>query len=495
MRIYNTLEKEVQDIAEDTIGLYVCGPTVYDEPHIGHIRSAYAFDVFVKFLRGATGKKVIFVRNVTDVDDKIINKAVSELKNEGIEISAESLTEKTKEVTGKYLKMYHDVMADFGMLEPDQEPKATEHIQNIIDFIKELIKKDHAYESNGSVYFSVRKVNDYGKLSGQSIDAMEEGVRVEVGDDKKDPLDFALWKASKENEPFWESPWGNGRPGWHIECSVMCEKCLGENFLIHGGGLDLKFPHHENEIAQTKAAGKTQAKYWMHNGLLTINKQKMSKSLGNFITVEDFKKKYKDLDLLKLLFLFSHYRHDVDFTEDKIHQMHEAKAKIINFLRRADNSLKGFEKKEEDRNEQSVEWLNKRMKTKAFDMTYAFRSALEQDLNTPLALNRIFGGVEAGNKILSNTDLSYEDKLELLYLKEDIKEYTEKYFSLNMRYESKPSRSIYTLEDMESHISKRLQAKKNKDFAEADRIRNELLSNGIIIEDNKDGTTTWYVKD
>ena len=477
MQIYNSLTNNIEELTEEKIGIYVCGPTVYDVPHIGHVRSAYVFDIIVRFLRLAQEKEVFFVRNVTDVDDKIINKAVSQLKDEEKELTADTLKQRSEEVSIKYLKLYHDAMDELGLLRPDKEPKATEHIHDILSFVQILIDKDYAYESNGSVYFDIRKVKNYGVLSGQSLDAMQDGARVGVDVDKKDALDFALWKAAKENEPYWESPWGKGRPGWHIECSVMCEKCLGSNFLIHGGGLDLKFPHHENEIAQTKAAEKTQAKYWIHNGLLTIKKQKMAKSLGNFITLEDFKKKYKDLDLLKMLFLFSHYRNSVDFTEDKIHQMHEAKQKIINFLRRADNASSNFKCTIEKKREAFFD--NRKEK---------FFSAMGQDFNTALAMKEIFKDLEQGNKILAKEPLSDDDKLELCSIAELIRHLTESYFTLTMEYETAVT------DDVESLIKKRNETRKNKDFAESDRIRDELLSKGITLEDTKEGTT-WRKKD
>ena len=339
MRIYNSLTRKKEELKESKIGMYVCGPTVYDEPHIGHARSAYVFDVIVRYLR-FKNLNVTFVRNVTDIDDKIIDRA----RREPGEVELKS---KVKQVSEKYLKQYHEDMNSFGLIKPDKEPKATNTIKDMIAFIQVLIKKDFAYEVSGSVYFDVRKFKNYGKLSGQSMDQMEEGSRVTVDKNKKDPLDFALWKASKEDEPFWESPWGKGRPGWHIECSVMSTKFLGNNFLIHGGGLDLIFPHHENEIAQTICAGKKSAKYWIHNGLLTINGQKMAKSLGNFITIKDFITRYKNTDLLKMFFLSSHYRHPVDYAEEKIEEMKKAKQRGDEFLKKVDKAkslLKGNSK-------------------------------------------------------------------------------------------------------------------------------------------------------
>ncbi|MFA4854601.1 MAG: cysteine--tRNA ligase, partial [Candidatus Omnitrophota bacterium] len=273
--IYNSLSRKKEEfipLQPPEIKMYVCGPTVYDQPHIGHARSAYIFDVIRRYLI-YKGYKVTFARNVTDVDDKIIEKAREEYKGE-------DLNSAVQKVAKKYLDAYHEDMRQLGILEPDVEPKATEYVCEskpaMQKFIEELIKRGAAYVSGGDVYFDIRKAKDYGKLSNQATEKMEAGVRIAPGEKKKDPLDFALWKSAKVNEPSWDSPWGRGRPGWHIECSVMSSDILGDEFDIHGGGLDLIFPHHENEIAQSEGAGKKFARYWIHHGLLTINGQKMS---------------------------------------------------------------------------------------------------------------------------------------------------------------------------------------------------------------------------
>src|SRR4030042_354563 len=274
MKIYNSLTKTKNEIKEKKIGIYVCGPTVYDEPHIGHARSAYAFDIIVRYLL-FKGRKVRFVRNVTDIDDKIIDRA-------RIDPGAKALKDRVKEIATIYLKRYHEDMDLLGLRGPDAEPKATETIPDIIKFIKILMRKGFGYRTPGGVYFDVRNFKDYGRLSGQSPDQLEEGARVTVDKNKKDPLDFALWKSSKRDERSWPSPWGEGRPGWHIECSVMSTKYLGMGFDIHGGGRDLIFPHHENELAQAEGLnGGEFVRYWIHNGFVNINKEKMSKSLRN----------------------------------------------------------------------------------------------------------------------------------------------------------------------------------------------------------------------
>ncbi|MFH1398323.1 MAG: cysteine--tRNA ligase, partial [Candidatus Omnitrophota bacterium] len=309
--IYNSLtrkKEEFSSLKPQDVKMYVCGPTVYDQPHIGHARSAYIFDVIRGYLV-YRGYKVKFVRNVTDVDDKIIDKARKEFPDEDLNFAF-------KKVADKYLNSYHQALESLGIgRDQDKifEPKASDYIPKMITFIQSLITQQAAYVSGGDVYFDITKAKNYGKLSNQELDKMESGVRVSPAENKRNPLDFALWKSSKENGPSWDSPWGKGRPGWHIECSVMSSDILGDEFDIHGGGVDLIFPHHENEIAQSEGLGKKFARYWIHHGLLTINSQKMAKSLGNFITVRDFLDKHKNANLLKLLFLSTHYSHPVDY--------------------------------------------------------------------------------------------------------------------------------------------------------------------------------------
>jgi len=328
VKLYNTLTRSLEPftpLAPPDVTMYVCGPTVYDEPHIGHARSAYTFDVLRRYL-AHKGYRVKFVRNVTDVDDKIIQKAREEL-------GAGDLKTKCREVADRYLESYHKTLDRLGILPPDIEPKATEHVvpdpsnveatrkidASMTGFISQLITKNMAYPADGDVYFSVRKFTNYGRLSNRSIDELQAGGRVEPGEKKEDPLDFALWKAAKPDEPSWNSPWGPGRPGWHIECSVMSTAYLGDAFDIHGGGVDLVFPHHENEIAQAQAAGKPFAKYWVHNGLLMVNGEKMSKSLGNFITVERaLQDAFQEPDALKVFFLGAQYRSPMDYTQNNI---------------------------------------------------------------------------------------------------------------------------------------------------------------------------------
>ncbi|MFH1753766.1 MAG: cysteine--tRNA ligase, partial [Candidatus Omnitrophota bacterium] len=312
IKIYNSLTRKKEEfvpLKKGKVGIYGCGPTVYDEPHIGHARSAYTFDVIKNFFE-YRGYKVKLVRNVTDVDDKIIDKARGDLaKNPN---AKSDLITAAKEIATKYLGRYYEDMDALGIRRADFEPKATEYIGKMVKMIERLIEKGFAYAQGGDVYFDVNKFNGYGSLSGQSADNMKLGARVHPGEKKRDPMDFALWKSAKPEEPAWESPWGMGRSGWHIECSTMSMDLLGENFDIHAGGLDLIFPHHENEIAQSECySGKRFANYWIHNGLLTIDSEKMAKSLGNFISIKDILDRYHP-EILKLFFLSGHYRSPVD---------------------------------------------------------------------------------------------------------------------------------------------------------------------------------------
>lgn len=448
IKIYNTLTKKKEDfipIKKNHVGMYVCGPTVYDVPHIGHARSAYVFDIIRRYFI-YKGYKVKFVRNVTDIDDKIINKAKEEFREEDLNVAVKS-------VSDKYLKVYHDCMEKLGIMQPDAEPRAVKYIDKMKEFIKILIEREKAYESGGDVYFDVRKAGNYGKLSNQSFEMLESGARVAPGENKKDPLDFALWKASKEAEPSWPSPWGNGRPGWHIECSVMSSDILGDEFDIHGGGIDLVFPHHENEIAQSEGAGKKFARCWIHNGLLTINKEKMAKSLGNFITIEDILAKYP-ADVLKILFLQTHYSHPVDFSWEKMEEAKKAQERFKILFDKMDrlkaNSL-----------EPDID-----------SFRVKFESAMDDDFNTAEALAVLFELVTYINK-----HEAYQAKDLLLELGK----------TLGL-FETRKDADSSEKAEIENLINLRNMARKNKDFKEADRIRKELEEKGIILEDTKDGT-------
>ncbi len=473
MKIYNSLKRakeELKPIKEGYIGMYVCGPTVYDEPHIGHARSAYIFDVIRRYF-AYKGLKVKFVRNVTDVDDKIIEKARRETGN-GERVD---LKETTKEIAKKYLDAYHEDMAFLGIEDPAEEPKATEYIPKMVKFIALLIKRGCAYDVDGDVYFDIKKAANYGKLSKQSLDRMEVGARVAPGEKKRDPLDFALWKAVKEGEPSWPSPWGNGRPGWHIECSVMSSDILGEEFDIHGGGIDLIFPHHENEIAQSEGAGKKFARIWIHNGLLTINGEKMAKSLGNYITIKGFLAKHGDPDYLKLLYLSAHYRSPVDYTEEKILEAKKEKERIMILLARIDR-IEAHDAKRMAHDGHIALFRKK------------FEEAMDDDFNTPLALAAIFDIVTHTNKMIDDAGEDKSIIKELLGARDLILELTG---TLGVDLLKAKKEALGS--DMADKIEARNAARKAGDFKKADDIRRELSGRGIILEDTKDGTT-WRRK-
>ncbi|MCX5692377.1 MAG: cysteine--tRNA ligase [Candidatus Omnitrophica bacterium] len=462
IKIYNTLtrkKEEFKSMREGLVGMYVCGPTVYDAPHIGHARSAYAFDVIRRYFT-YKGYKVKFIRNVTDVDDKIIDKARQEFKEEDLNIAV-------KNVSDKYLKVYHDYMGKLGIAQPDREPKATEYINKMVDFIKALIQQGTAYQAGSDVYFDVRKANRYGKLSNQSFEMLESGARIAPGENKKDPLDFALWKSVKPDEPCWDSPWGKGRPGWHIECSVMSSDILGDEFDIHGGGIDLIFPHHENKIAQSEGAGKKFARYWIHNGLLTINKEKMAKSLGNFITIEDILSKYP-ADALKILFLQTHYSHPVDFSWEKMEEAKKARDRFYILLDKLEK-VKGEKRRAKDAD---VDAFKAR-----------FEESMDDDFNTAEALAVLFDLVTYINKNFSEL---YHAKDTLIELGKVLGLFESGKISGNSMESSGKA-------EIENLINLRIAARKNRDFKEADKIRKELEGKGIILEDTKDGTT-WRIK-
>lgn len=467
IRIYNSLSRQkepFETINKNKVRMYVCGPTVYDQAHIGHARSAYIFDVIRRYLN-YKGYDVTFVRNVTDVDDKIIDKAKKEFPEA-------DLKEAVRKVSDKYLASYHGDMGLLGIMPPDREPKATEYISKMVKFIEELIKRGVAYLSEGDVYFDIKKAKDYGKLSNQSLEKMEVGARIAPGEKKRGGLDFALWKAAKENEPSWPSPWGPGRPGWHIECSVMSSDILGDEFDIHGGGIDLIFPHHENEIAQSEGAGKRFARYWLHNGLLTINSEKMAKSLGNFITIKDFIEKYKDADLLKLLFLTTHYRHPVDYTGTKIEEMKNAKTRVSEFF--GDVGQMSEMKK--------MGLINRMKLADAAELEHKFVQAMDDDFNTSDAMGVIFDMVTLGNAYKLKDDIKSAK-----YIRDRISDLSIRIFGISF--------DVLELieEDIKKLIKERDEARLKKDYKKSDEIRKTLGEKGIILKDTKDGTV-WRRK-
>ncbi len=494
--IYNSLarkKEEFKPLSPAQAKMYVCGPTVYDEPHIGHARSAYIFDVIRRYLI-YKGYKVTFVRNVTDVDDKIIEKARNEYKGE-------DLNSAVKKVADKYLTAYHEALESLGIAtqSPDViEPKASEYIDKMIVFIKGLIDKGAAYQAGRDVYFDIAKAENYGKLSHQALDKMEAGARVAPLENKKNPLDFALWKSAKEGEPSWDSPYGKGRPGWHIECSVMSSDILGDEFDIHGGGLDLIFPHHENEIAQSEGAGKNFARIWMHHGLLTINGQKMAKSLGNFVTIKDFIAKYP-ADVLKLFFLQTHYSQPIDFTWERMEEKKSSLETIITFLEEVKNKEEGkdFAVKAVLKKSSSPEDLRKEINW----YRDHFEKSMDDDFNTPNAIAVLFEIVRTCNKVLYSTIYTKQ----YLPILKDAKEIIQQLgHILGISFILRKSVTITTdtfiisakisdpniiTEKQEQEIKGKLlereKARREKNYVLADTIRKELEENGIILEDKK----------
>lgn len=485
MRVYNTLTGKVEEfkpIEEGKVKIYACGVTVYDLCHIGHARSAVVFDVIVRYLR-YRGYEVTFVRNFTDIDDKIINRAQAE----GISWD---------EVARKYTEEYYRDMDRLGILRADIEPKATEHIREMIQIIQGLIEKGYAYtvdeEEGKSVYFSVEKFPEYGKLSKKKLDELLEGARVEVDPRKRSPFDFALWKASKAGEPWWDSPWGKGRPGWHIECTAMSMKYLGETFDIHGGGADLIFPHHENEIAQSEAyTGKPFAKYWIHNGFVTINKEKMSKSLGNVLNIRDLLELY-DAEALRLFLLSSHYRSPIEFNHESIREAELSLDRVYGTLMRVEdflrNKVTGGTKDSHDELRESLRNLRAR-----------FIEAMDDDFNTARALGVIFEFIKELNRALDRKPSSEDFSLLLETAKSELKELGQvlNLFARNpidwYRALLRTKKIDIDEEQILSLIDERTKARREKNWRRADEIRDFLSSKGIILEDKPEGTS-WKVK-
>ncbi len=458
LNIYNTLtrkKEEFKPLVAGKVGMYVCGMTVYDFCHIGHARAFIAFDLIVRYLRHKN-YDVNYVRNITDIDDKIINRAAQ---------NGEDFTV----LVDRMVQAQNDDFAKLGILPPDKEPRATGHIPEILSMIQKLIDKDFAYQGrDGDVYYRVRKFEGYGKLSGKIIEELESGSRVNVAQDKDDPLDFVLWKAAKPNEPSWKSPWGEGRPGWHIECSAMSSCCLGSNFDIHGGGPDLKFPHHENEIAQSEAAnGEAYANTWMHAGTLRIDGEKMSKSLGNFFTIRDVLKKY-DAEVIRFFLVSVQYRSEVNYSQEGLNDAQVKLDRLYNALKNCDVTV-------------DVPADH----AAANDVKTKFLGAMDDDFNTPKAIAVLFELVTEINKAQGTEKNILAALLKVLAdvlgcLQTDANDYFKQGVSLDDAY----------IQDM---IAKRKQAKKDKDFALADKIRMDLDAQGIELQDSREGTT-WVKK-
>ena len=451
--LFNTLngkKEKLEAINSKHLKIYACGPTVYNYAHIGNARMAVVFDSLVRTLK-IIYPKVTYVSNITDIDDKIIEAA----KNQNVDIAS---------ITEKYTKIYNDDMAKLNVLAPDIQPKATEYIPEMIELVCDLIKKNFAYEKDGHVLFHVPSFKNYGLLSNRNRDEQIAGSRVEVAPFKKDPADFVLWKPSSDNQPGWDSPWGFGRPGWHTECSAMSEKTLGLPFDIHGGGRDLIFPHHENEIAQSCCSAadpnkpESYAKYWMHNGFVTIDSEKMSKSLGNIILVNDLTQKYHG-EVIRLALLSSHYRQGLDWNEKVIHQAKKLLDKVYDLF----DEFKDIETNEEDQSNESIEII--------FD-----------DLNTPGLISEL-------NKLIKEADSASNSQK--AFLKSKLLMIGKVLGILEDNAYNKVSDELS--EEVEKLIRKRSEAKENKNFELADEIRNALKDRGIEIKDTPDGTS-WKVK-
>ena len=452
LRIYNSLARDKQNFAPIDPGkvrMYVCGMTVYDYCHLGHARVMVVFDMVARWL-SASGFEVTYVRNITDIDDKIIKRATE---------NNETITS----LTDRFIQAMDEDSSALGVLRPTFEPRATRHVPDMIDMISRLIAKNLAYVGkNGDVFYSVHDFKDYGKLSGKSLDDLRAGERVEVDSFKRDPLDFVLWKSAKPGEPNWDSPWGPGRPGWHIECSVMSEHHLGEHFDIHGGGADLQFPHHENEIAQSEGTHNcTFVNYWMHNGFVRIDNEKMSKSLGNFFTIREVLKEY-DAEVLRFFILRAHYRSPLNYSDQHLDDARQALTRLYTALRGLAASPA------------PVDWSN----------PYAarFQSSMNDDFNTPEAFAVLF---ELANEI--NRTKSPESATLLMSLADTLG-LLQRSPEAFLQGDSTSS-DIYTAAAIEQLIQNRLTARKEKNFAESDRIRKELTENGIILEDGPQGTT------
>ena len=463
MKIYNTLSKREEEfvpLEEGKVKIYVCGPTVYNLIHIGNARPMIFFDTVRRYFI-YKGYQVNFVSNFTDIDDKIINRAIEE------KVSADEISE-------KYIAECKKDMEGMNILPADTHPQATKEIAGMIDMIKELIDKGHAYVSgDGTVYFRVKSFPEYGKLSHKNIDELQSGLRelkVSGENDKEASYDFVLWKPKKEGEPYWESPWSDGRPGWHIECSVMSKRYLGEQIDIHGGGEDLVFPHHENEIAQSEAcSGKHFAKYWMHNAFLNIDNKKMSKSEGNFFTVRDISKMY-DLQVLRFFMLNAHYRSPLNFSAELMDSAKNSLDRILN----AFEKLRDFEKKASGENMTESERVDFH---EIILSKQKFEASMDDDFNTADAIAAVFEIVRVSNSTVN------EDST-LSYIKHILSVLSKLCDVLGIKTKRK---EVILDEDIEKLILSRTEARKNKDFKRADEIRNELLEMGIVLEDTREG--------
>lgn len=459
IQIFNSLTRKKEPfipLEEGKVKMYVCGPTVYNYIHIGNARPAIVYDTVRRYLE-YKGYDVKYVSNFTDVDDKIIK-------------AANELGEEVHELTERFINAYFEDVTALGCKKANVHPRVTQHMDDIIEFINVLVEKGYAYESEGDVYYRTRKFKEYGKLSHQSIDDLKVGARIEAGEKKEDPLDFALWKAAKPGEIHWSSPWGEGRPGWHIECSVMAREHLGDTIDIHAGGQDLTFPHHENEIAQSESyTGKTFARYWMHNGYINIDNEKMSKSLGNFVLVHDIIQKI-DPQVIRFFMLSVHYRHPINFSEELIESAKSGLERIrtayANLLHRLNATT--------NLGERSEEYMQK-----VEDIKKQFEQEMDDDFNTANAISAMFELVRTANTYLNETNTN-EEVLQTFFETFDT-------FSNILGIQLTTEAELLD-EEIEALIEERNEARKNRDFKRADEIRDQLLNMNIILEDTRQGT-------
>jgi cysteinyl-tRNA synthetase len=478
LRVYNTLsgsKEEFVPLNPGKVGMYVCGVTVYDNCHIGHARANVVFDMIFRYL-GAKGLEVSYVRNYTDIDDKIINRA----NREGVPYQV---------ISERYIAEFDTDMARLALRLPTFQPKATDNIPEIITLVEKLIEKGFAYQSGSDVNFCVEKFDGYLKLSKRNLEDMQAGARIEVDERKQHPMDFALWKGAKPGEPYWESPWGNGRPGWHIECSAMSMKFLGESFDIHGGGKDLIFPHHENEIAQAEAAtGKPFVKYWLHNGFVNINAEKMSKSLGNFFTIKEVLERY-DAEVLRFFLLSAHYRSPIDFSDQNLKDAELGLERIYNALACIDERL-------QTPSEIAPSAESSELEEKCSALPGRFTEAMDDDFNTALALGHVFDLIRAVNKGLpfATDELLARVKQEVANIAGVLGVCNTQPAAFIERIKARKTQDMeIPVQEIEQLIAERAEARKAKNFKRGDEIRDLLLEKNIVLLDGAQGTT-WKVK-
>ena len=489
MRFYNTMSNKIEEfetIEKGKVKMYVCGPTVYNYIHLGNARPIIVFDTLARYFK-YRGYDVTYIQNFTDVDDKIIKRA----NEEGISV---------KEVTEKYIKGFFEDIEPLNISDDIIRPKVTENMPEIIEIIKKLIDEGFAYEKDGNVFFEVKKFEEYGSLSNQKIDELEIGARVDIMEEKNNPLDFALWKRKKEGEPYWDSPWGQGRPGWHIECSAMAKKYLGDTFDIHGGGQDLVFPHHENEIAQSRCAYHGNfANYWLHNGFIQVNGDKMSKSLGNFFLLREILGKFPG-NVVRLFILGTHYRKPINFSMDNMEDSRKTLKNIVTSMNNFSEIIEKFSGKGSHEGEVSDNTGNNstnEFKEKVNELDKKFMEAMDEDMNTPQALAVIFDQIKETKKFSVNIS-NGEEAEALNYSYNSLGKKLEEVLGIKLVLEEEnknlKNNDKLTGNLIELLIKLRADARKEKNFKLSDEIRDNLKELGIEIQDNKDGTTGYTIQ-